>query len=75
VINADRAATDGAELPWTLGPYGSQAEVMASRVDSSTAGRLNFNGLYAQAGWFITGDSHPCISASSRMQAGAPGRL
>lgn len=75
MIIGDRAATDGAELPWTLGPYSSQAEIKASRVDSSTAGRLNFNGLYAKAGWFINGESHPCISASARMQAGAPGRL
>jgi phosphate-selective porin OprO/OprP len=31
--------------------------VIAARVESSTAGTLNFYGLYAQAGWFITGES------------------
>ncbi len=61
VIDADRAATVGAELLWTRGPYSAQAEVMASRVDSSTAGTLNFHGSYAQAGWFITGESRPYL--------------
>ena len=70
MINADRAATVGAELLWTPGPYRSQAEVMASRDDSSTAGRLNLHGLYAQAGWFITGESHPCLRNDA-----VPGRI
>lgn len=61
VIDADFAATVGAELLWTRGPYSAQAEVMASRVDASTAGTLLFHGLYAQAGWFITGESRPYL--------------
>ena len=61
VIDADSATTVGAELSWNRGPYSAQAEVIASRVDSSTAGTLNFHGLYAQAGWFITGESRPYL--------------
>jgi phosphate-selective porin OprO/OprP len=34
---------------------------MAWRVNSSTAGTLNFDGVYAQAGWFITGESRPYL--------------
>jgi phosphate-selective porin OprO/OprP len=70
VIDADRAATVGAELLWTRGPYRAQAEVMASRVDSSTAGTLNFHGFYAQAGWFITGESRPYLRNDA-----VPGRI
>ena len=70
VINADRAATVGAELLWTLGPYSSQAEVMASRVVSSTACTLNFHGFYAQAGLFITGESRPYLRNDA-----VPGRI
>ena len=70
VIDADRAATVGAELLWTRGPYSAQAEAMASRIDSSTAGTLNFHGFYAQAGWFITGESRPYLRDDA-----VPGRI
>lgn len=70
VIDADRADTVGAELLWTRGPYSAQAEAMASRVDSSAAGTLKFHGCYAQAGWFITGESRPYLRDDA-----VPGRI
>jgi phosphate-selective porin OprO/OprP len=70
VIDADRAATVGAELLRTRGPCSAQVKVMASRADSSTAGALNFHGFYAQAGWFITGESRPYLRNDA-----VPGRI
>lgn len=70
MINADRGANVGAELKWARGPYGAPAEAMASRINSSMVGTLNVQGFYAQAGWFITGESRPYL----RDDAG-PGRI
>jgi phosphate-selective porin OprO/OprP len=70
VIDTDRAATVGVELMWTRGPYSAQAEAMASRIDSSTAGTLYFHGSYAQVGWFITGESRPYLRNDA-----VPGRI
>jgi phosphate-selective porin OprO/OprP len=69
-IDASSARTIGLEALWVGGPLSAQAELIASRVGSDLNGSLNFAGLYAQASWYLTGESRPYNRSD-----GTPGRL
>ncbi len=69
-IDASSARGGGLELLWVNGPVSAQAELINSQVSSDTAGSLRFFGGYAQASWFLTGESRPYNRSD-----GAPGRI
>lgn len=48
----------GAELLWVEGPLSVQSEAMAAFLPSA-AGSAIFPGIYAQVGWFLTGEHRP----------------
>jgi phosphate-selective porin OprO/OprP len=58
-LSSQGALVLGAEIAWVNGPFTVQGEFLHSFVDQSDAPALNFQGFYASAGWFLTGDSHP----------------
>ncbi|MBN8507247.1 MAG: hypothetical protein J0L57_01400 [Burkholderiales bacterium] len=69
-IAATRAGTLGLEMLWVDARFSAQGEVMLSRVEDASGQTLRFGGLYAQASWYLTGESRPYDTAQ-----GKPGRL
>jgi phosphate-selective porin OprO/OprP len=47
----------GAEVATVMGPLSAQAEYITTSVSRNAATDLNFDGWYAQAGYFFTGES------------------
>src|SRR4030095_12554847 len=58
-IRSDGALVTGLEAAWVNGPFSIQGEYLHSFVDRSDADTLNFQGFYASANWFLTGESRP----------------
>jgi phosphate-selective porin OprO and OprP len=58
-IDASGAATVGGEVAWVNGPFSAQGELIHSFVQENNGSLLNFGGFYAQASWFLTGESRP----------------
>lgn len=69
-INASSAATFAGEIAWVNGPFSAQGEFIGSVVEQSQAQALGFYGFYAQASWFLTGETRPYNRAT-----GAFGRV
>ncbi|WP_438970314.1 OprO/OprP family phosphate-selective porin [Methylophaga sp.] len=47
----------GAEIATVQGPFSAQAEYITTSVNRDAGKDLDFNGWYAQAGYFLTGES------------------
>lgn len=47
----------GLELATVMGPFSAQAEYITTSVSRNNANDLDFDGWYAQAGYFFTGES------------------
>lgn len=47
----------GLELASVMGPFSAQAEYITTSVSRNSASDLDFDGWYAQAGYFFTGES------------------
>jgi len=58
-IAADRALVAGAEAAWVKGPFAVQGEYLHSWVNEKDGQSPGFNGVYASASWFLTGESRP----------------
>jgi len=58
-IFSDGALVLGGEAAWVKGPFSIQGEYLHSFVRQTGGGALNFDGFYASAGWFLTGESRP----------------
>ena len=58
-INADGALVVGAEAAWVNGPFSVQGEYLHSWVRERDGEVLGFDGVYASASWFLTGESRP----------------
>jgi phosphate-selective porin OprO/OprP len=58
-ISAEGALIVGAEIAWVEGPLSIQGEAMHSFVRETDGEVPGFNGLYATASWFLTGESRP----------------
>lgn len=56
---ADDVDLLGLELAGVYGPVWLQSEYIHSAVDTTFGGDVDFDGYYAQLGWFITGESRP----------------
>ena len=56
---ADDVDLLGLELAGVYGPVWLQSEYIHSAVDTTFGGNVDFDGYYAQAGWFITGENRP----------------
>ncbi|HOW64401.1 MAG TPA: porin [Verrucomicrobiota bacterium] len=56
---ADGALVVGAEAAWVNGPFSVQGEFLHSSVHEDNGQVPGFNGLYASASWFLTGESRP----------------
>jgi phosphate-selective porin OprO and OprP len=58
-ISSEGALVLGGEAAWVNGPFSIQGEYLHSFVQQTGGGALNFDGFYASAGWFLTGESRP----------------
>jgi len=58
-IASSSALVLGAEAAWVSGPFSIQGEYLHSSVEQQEGGPLNFDGFYASASWFLTGESRP----------------
>jgi phosphate-selective porin OprO/OprP len=62
-IPADGAVVVGGEVAWVNGPLCLEGEYLHSFVretpGTNGAPTLNFDGFYASAGWFLTGETRP----------------
>jgi phosphate-selective porin OprO/OprP len=56
---ADGAIVVGAEAAWVNGPFCVQGEYLHSSVHEENGQVPGFNGFYASASWFLTGESRP----------------
>jgi len=54
----------GAEIATVNGPFSAQAEYITTSVNRGTGNDLDFDGWYAQAGYFLTGESRNYKSGS-----------
>jgi phosphate-selective porin OprO/OprP len=57
-VGADRTYVSGLEAAWVNGPLCIQGEFLHSWVQASDSIE-NFEGFYASASWFLTGESRP----------------
>ena len=58
-IVADSAVVAGAEIAWVNGPFSIQGEYLHSWVNERDGQAPGFDGVYASASWFLTGESRP----------------
>jgi phosphate-selective porin OprO/OprP len=58
-IAADSALVAGAEAAWVTGPFSLQGEYLHSWVAEQNGQVPGFDGIYASASWFLTGESRP----------------
>ena len=58
---------DGLEVAGVFGPFSAQAEYFNADVSrDNNMSDVDFDGYYAQAGWFITGESRPYSGKSGK---------
>lgn len=57
IANATDFTKVGLELATVMGPFSAQAEYITTTVSRNTGSDLDFDGWYAQAGYFFTGES------------------
>lgn len=58
-IPADSYQLVGLEAAWVCGPFSVVSEYMGAPVNSKNSGGLYFDGWYAQASYFLTGEHRP----------------
>ena len=71
---ADGALVVGAEAAWVNGPFSLQGEYLHSWVHEDNSQTPNFDGLYASASWFLTGESRPYDPATGSFNRLIPRR-
>ncbi len=57
IANATDFTKVGLELATVMGPFSAQAEYVTTSVSRNNASDVDFDGWYAQAGYFFTGES------------------
>ncbi len=72
---ADHAASFGAELAATKGPFSVSAEYTGSQIDSTPTSDPYLSGFYVMATWSLTGETRPYLKSSGifgRIEPAAP---
>lgn len=72
INNVDEYLVYGAELAGVYGPLSLQSEILFTDVETNGASDPSFTSWYAQAGWFITGESRPYDAASGTFKRVKP---
>ncbi len=72
ISGVDSVDVFGAELAGVFGPFSFQSEYFLADVDRGSAVNAEFDGYYAQAGWFITGESRPYKGKSGKFSRVKP---
>lgn len=70
--DVDNYVTLGAELAVVQGAFSAQAEYVRTTLDRELASDPTFDGWYAQAGWFLTGESRPYTHKGAKFKAVKP---
>jgi phosphate-selective porin OprO/OprP len=58
-IDASASGAVGTEVAYVNGPFSAQGEFLDSYVRQNNGEGLNFYGFYAEASWYLTGESRP----------------
>jgi phosphate-selective porin OprO/OprP len=58
-MTARQALVTGGEVAWVNGPFSVQGEFLRSWVNEQDGQAPRFDGLYATASWFLTGECRP----------------
>src|SRR5262249_2517436 len=58
-MDAEGAVVTCAEVAWVNGPFSVQGEYLRSWVKENDGQMPTFDGVYASASWFLTGESRP----------------
>ncbi len=66
IANVDDIAVTGLELAAVMGPLSVQGEYMMTDVSRTSGSDLEFDGYYAQASYFLTGESRKYIAKSGK---------
>jgi phosphate-selective porin OprO/OprP len=69
---ADGALVIGAEAAWVNGPFSVQGEYLHSSVRENNGQVPGFNGFYALASWFLTGESRPYDRSEGKFERVIP---
>ena len=56
-ITSSSVTTAAAEVAWVNGPFSVQSEFLQSFVGRTNSSSLRFGGFYAEASWFLTGET------------------
>lgn len=73
-IAAAGALVAGTEVAWVQGPFSAQAEYLHSWVTEAAGQTPEFDGVYACASWFLTGESRPYIPSQGQFGRVVPAR-
>jgi phosphate-selective porin OprO and OprP len=73
-IAADGALVAGAEAAWVNGPFSVQGEYLRLWVEEENGQVPTFNGLYASASWFLTGETRPYDRSAAKFARVIPKR-
>jgi phosphate-selective porin OprO/OprP len=65
----------GGEIATVQGPFWAQAEWVRSFVNADDFGDLEFDGIYVEAGWFLTGETREYRTQDGHFGRVTPNRL
>ena len=72
LTDVDSYLTLGAELAVVKGAFSAQTEYVRTTLDRDLASNPTFDGWYAQAGWFLTGESRPYTHKGAKFKGVTP---
>jgi len=72
-LDVDDFLSLGTEFAFVQGPFSAQAEYIQTELDrNGILSDLTFDGWYAQAGWFFTGESRPYTHKGAKFKSVTP---
>lgn len=75
LTDVDSYLTLGAELAVVQGAFSAQTEYVRTTLDRDLASNPTFDGWYAQAGWFLTGESRPYTHEGAKFKGVTPNNI
>lgn len=66
IAGAEDLTMANAEMTVVFGPFHAEAEVFDVQVGRNSMDTVGFDGMYAQAGWFLTGETRPYSMKGAR---------
>jgi phosphate-selective porin OprO/OprP len=74
-ISTSEVTLAGGEIAAVEGPFWAQAEWVRSFVNADNLGDLEFDGIYVEAGWFLTGETRRYVTEAGHFGRVTPNQL